>query len=111
MRRHVVDIEGGVKLSGVVIEDTTTKSQRPLTVQGLFIAIGHRHNTDVLRDQLELIENGYLVTEPNSSKTQIAGIFACGDVQDDYYRQAITAAGSGCMAAIDAERWIEEHSA
>jgi thioredoxin reductase (NADPH) len=81
-----------------------------LGVQGLFIAIGHRPNTDLFRDQLELKENGYLVTEPNSSETQIAGIFACGDVQDDYYRQAITAAGSGCMAAIDAERWLEEHS-
>jgi thioredoxin reductase (NADPH) len=108
---QVVEIQGDEKLSGVVLEDTTTNAQRPLSVQGLFIAIGHRPNTDLFRDQLELKENGYLVTEPNSSETQIAGIFACGDVQDDYYRQAITAAGSGCMAAIDAERWLEEHSA
>ena len=107
---QVVEIQGDEKLSGVVLEDTTTHAQRPLSVQGLFIAIGHRPNTDLFRDQLELKENGYLVTEPNSSETQIAGIFACGDVQDDYYRQAITAAGSGCMAAIDAERWLEEHS-
>jgi thioredoxin reductase (NADPH) len=107
---QVVEIQGDEKLSGVVLEDTITKAQNPLSVQGLFIAIGHRPNTDLFRDQLELKENGYLVTEPNSSKTQIAGIFACGDVQDDYYRQAITAAGSGCMAAIDAERWLEEHS-
>ena len=107
---QVVEIQGDEKLSGVVLEDTTTNAQRPLSVQGLFIAIGHRPNTDLFRDHLELKENGYLVTKPNSSETQIAGVFACGDVQDDYYRQAITAAGSGCMAAIDAERWLEEHS-
>ncbi len=106
---QVVEIQGDEKLSGVVLEDTLTHDQRPLIVQGLFIAIGHHPNTALFQDQLELKANGYLVTEPNSSKTQIAGVFACGDVQDDYYRQAITAAGSGCMAAIDAERWLEEH--
>ena len=107
---QVVEIEGDKKLSGVILEDTVTHTRKSLSLQGLFIAIGHRPNTDLFHDHLELKENGYLVTEPNSSKTKVAGIFACGDVQDDYYRQAITAAGSGCMAAIDAERWLEEHS-
>ena len=107
---QVVEIQGEGKLSGVILEDSVTHEQKPLSVQGLFIAIGHRPNTDLFRDHLTLKENGYLVTEPDSSKTEIAGVFACGDVQDDYYRQAVTAAGSGCMAAIDAERWLEEQS-
>ena len=107
---QVVEIQGEGKLSGVILEDSVTHEQKPLAVQGLFIAIGHRPNTDLFRDHLTLKENGYLVTEPDSSKTEIAGVFACGDVQDDYYRQAVTAAGSGCMAAIDAERWLEEQS-
>ena len=107
---QVVEIQGEGKLSGVILEDSVTHEQKPLAVQGLFIAIGHRPNTDLFRAHLTLKENGYLVTEPDSSKTEIAGVFACGDVQDDYYRQAVTAAGSGCMAAIDAERWLEEQS-
>ena len=107
---QVVEIQGEGKLSGVILEDSITHEQKPLAVQGLFIAIGHRPNTDLFRDHLTLKDNGYLVTEPDSSKTEIAGVFACGDVQDDYYRQAVTAAGSGCMAAIDAERWLEEQS-
>lgn len=107
---QVVEIQGEGKLSGVILEDSITHEQKPLAVQGLFIAIGHRPNTDLFRDHLTLKGNGYLVTEPDSSKTEIAGVFACGDVQDDYYRQAVTAAGSGCMAAIDAERWLEEQS-
>ena len=107
---QVVEIEGDKKQSGVILEDTVTHIRESLSLQGLFIAIGHRPNTDLFQDQLELKENGYLVTEPDTSKTKVAGVFACGDVQDDYYRQAVTAAGSGCMAAIDAERWLEEHS-
>ena len=107
---QVVEIQGEGKLSGVILEDSITHEQKPLAVQGLFIAIGHRPNTDLFRDHLTLKDNGYLVTEPDSSKTEIAGVFACGDVQDDYYRQAVTAAGSGSMAAIDAERWLEEQS-
>ena len=107
---QVVEIEGDKKLSGVILEDTVTHIRESLSLQGLFIAIGHRPNTDLFQDQLELKENGYLVTEPDTSKTKVSVVFACGDVQDDYYRQAVTAAGSGCMAAIDAERWLEEHS-
>ena len=73
------------------------------------MAIGHRPNTALFADQLDLKDNGYLATEGRSSRTSVSGVFACGDVIDDTYRQAITAAGSGCSAAIDAERWLEAH--
>lgn len=105
---EVVEVHGEEKLSGVILENTVTKERASLPVTGLFIAIGHQPNTSLFAGQLDLKNNGYLVTKPNSSETQVPGVFACGDVQDDYYRQAITAAGSGCMAAIDAERWLEE---
>jgi thioredoxin reductase (NADPH) len=104
---QVSEILGDQKLTGVVVTDTVTGETREVPLSGLFIAIGHRPNTDLFVGHLELKDNGYLVTLPDSSRTAIEGVFACGDVQDDYYRQAITAAGSGCMAAIDAERWLE----
>ena len=107
----VVDLLGQDKLEGLVAQHTETGALTTLPVTGLFLAIGHRPNTDLFTGILDTDENGYLVTQPNSSYTNIPGVFACGDVQDHTYRQAITAAGSGCMAAIDAERWLEAQHA
>ena len=104
---QVIEYQGDTKLSGVKVEKTQTGEVSDLDVTGLFIAIGHKPNTDLFKGLLEMKDTGYLVAEPNSTRTAVEGVFACGDVQDDYYRQAITAAGSGCMAAIDAERWLE----
>jgi thioredoxin reductase (NADPH) len=103
---EVVAIEGDTKLTGLRVRNTQTGEESPLEVTGLFVAIGHRPNTDLFRDQLALDDEGYLVTGPGTA-TDVAGVFASGDVQDRTYKQAITAAGSGCMAAIDAERWLE----
>ena len=105
---HVVtDILGDETVEGVRVRHTGTGAEHTLPLAGLFIAIGHRPNTDLFRGSLAMKPNGYLVTEPGSTSTNVPGVFACGDVQDDVYRQAVTAAGSGCMAAIDAERWLE----
>ena len=103
----VEDILGDRVVEGLAVRDVVTGEASTLPVTGVFVAIGHKPNTDVFRGQLALKDNGYLVTEPGSSRTSVEGVFACGDVQDDVYRQAITAAGSGCMAAIDAERFLE----
>jgi thioredoxin reductase (NADPH) len=105
----VTEIVGDTKLDHVVVQDVHTGETRDLPVTGLFIAIGHKPNTDLVKGQLELEDNGYLVTGQwgGASTTNVEGVFACGDVQDHTYRQAITAAGSGCQAAIDAERWLE----
>ncbi|MCY3662972.1 MAG: thioredoxin-disulfide reductase [bacterium] len=110
---HVVtDILGDETLEGVRVRHTGTGDEDTLPLAGLFIAIGHRPNTDLFRGSLAMKPNGYLITEPGSTNTNVPGVFACGDVQDDVYRQAVTAAGSGCMAAIDAERWLEaQHDA
>jgi thioredoxin reductase (NADPH) len=104
---QVTEIFGEQSVEGVELTNTSTGATSRLDVTGLFVAIGHRPNTDLFRGQLDLKDNGYLITQPGSARTNIDGVFACGDVQDDTYRQAITAAGSGCMAAIDAERWLE----
>jgi thioredoxin reductase (NADPH) len=103
----VSELLGEEKVEGVVVTDTVTGATSTLPVTGVFVAIGHRPNTDLFTGVLDMDDNGYLVTQPGSSYTNIDGVFACGDVQDHTYRQAITAAGSGCMAAIDAERWLE----
>ena len=105
--RQVLEILGDERLEGVTIEDTLTGERSTLDITGLFIAIGHRPNTELFAEWLDRKPNGYLVTEAGSARTNIEGVFACGDVQDDFYRQAVTAAGSGCQAAIDAERWLE----
>jgi thioredoxin reductase (NADPH) len=103
----VVDLLGENSLEGAVIQDSVTGERTTLPVAGLFVAIGHVPNTDLFVGQVDLDENGYLATVPGRSLTSVEGVFGCGDVQDHIYRQAITAAGSGCMAAIDAERWLE----
>ncbi|HEV2768392.1 MAG TPA: thioredoxin-disulfide reductase [Acidimicrobiales bacterium] len=106
---RVVDLLGESALEGAVVKDVTSGATSTLDVTGLFVAIGHRPNTDLFRDVLDMDDAGYLVTRPGSTYTSVEGVFAAGDVQDHTYRQAVTAAGTGCMAAIDAERWLEAH--
>jgi len=103
----VVDVVGETKVEALAVRDTVSGEERSLPVTGVFIAIGHSPSTDLFVGQLDMDDAGYLVTGSDRSTTNIEGVFACGDVQDHIYRQAVTAAGSGCMAAIDAERWLE----
>ncbi len=106
---QVSDVLGTDKVAGVELTDTATGEVRQLPLEGLFIAIGHRPNTEVFRDALEVDDKGYLVVE-NHTLTGVAGVFVAGDVHDHRYRQAITAAGDGCRAALDAERWLVEQA-
>jgi thioredoxin reductase (NADPH) len=106
----VDDVLGESKVEGLALRDTVTDETRVLPVTGVFIAIGHRPNTDLFSELLDMDEAGYLMTGADRSTTNVDGVFACGDVQDRTYRQAITAAASGCMAAIDAERWLESRT-
>ena len=103
----VTDIVGKDQLESISLKNTVTGEESSMAVAGLFIAIGHRPNTDVFKGVIDMEDSGYLITRPDSTYTNIEGVFACGDVKDHVYRQAITAAGSGCMAAIDTERWLE----
>lgn len=96
-------------VTGVRLIDTKTGDKRELAVTGFFVAIGHKPNTDIFKDWLEADESGYLIPIPGTSKTQVAGVFVSGDAADKVYRQAVTAAGTGCMAALDAERYLVEH--
>jgi thioredoxin reductase (NADPH) len=108
---QVTDVLGDKDVVGLAIENVKTGEKSTLDVQGFFVAIGHKPNTDVFAGWLDMDPQGYIQAVKGSSYTQIPGVFVSGDAQDHVYRQAITAAGSGCMAAIDAERWLAEHEA
>ena len=95
-------------VSSIVLNDTVSGEKTTFECEGVFYGIGHNPNTNLFDGVIDLDDNGYIITKPDSSLTNIPGVFACGDVQDDHYRQAITAAGSGCMAAIDAEKYLED---
>lgn len=106
---EIVGTEDGMKkaVTGVKIKNVKTGNIHLHECEGVFIAIGHKPNTEIFKDWLDMDEVGYLITQPKSTKTKIPGVFVCGDAQDSYYRQAVSAAGTGCMAAIDAERYLE----
>jgi len=106
---EILDVSKG-EVTGVKIRNNKNNESSTLAVTGYFVAIGHTPNSDLFKDFLELHDNGYLKTKPGSTQTNVAGVFAAGDVQDFVFRQAVTAAGSGCMAALEAERWLAANS-
>ena len=103
---QVTEILGEEKLTGLKLKDVKTGNEKTLNITGLFVAIGHEPRSELLKGQIDLDPNGYVLTKPGSTKTNIEGVFACGDLVDHVYRQAITAAGTGCQAALDAERFL-----
>lgn len=109
MNTVVQEVLGTEKVTGVRLHNVKTDEVTDFPTDGLFVAIGHAPNTSLFKDFLNLDQKNYIVTQPGSTKTNIEGVFAAGDVADHYYRQAVTAAGTGCMAALDAERWLASH--
>ena len=103
------EVLGADKVEGVRLKNKTTNEVHDIAVEGFFVAIGHKPNSDVFKGWLDMDETGYIQTVPGTSRTNVVGVFAAGDVQDKVYRQAVTSAGSGCMAALDAERYLAEH--
>ena len=102
-----VEVKGdGQVVTSILTKNNITEELKEIPATGFFVAIGHKPNTDLFKDQLEMDETGYIITNGKTTKTNIPGVFASGDVQDKEYRQAVTAAGTGCMAALDAERYI-----
>lgn len=112
LNTEMIDVVGDKNVTGLKLRNTQTGKESDMAVEGVFIAIGHKPNTDLFKGILKMNDVGYLITEPKTTYTSIQGVFAAGDVQDSVYRQAITAAGTGCMSAIDCERWLEnqEHA-
>jgi thioredoxin reductase (NADPH) len=102
----VTEIHGEDQVSGATLQDTLTGETKQMSVDGVFVAIGHKPTTELFVDKLELDDNGYLIVAEGGTTTSVEGVFAAGDVADHVYRQAVTAAGTGCMAAIDAQRWL-----
>lgn len=105
---ETVEVLGDEGVSGVRLVNNLTGAEKELAVSGFFVAIGHQPNTEIFQNHLDMDDNGYIQTVPGSTRTNLAGVFACGDAQDHIYRQAVTAAGTGCMAALDAERYLAE---
>lgn len=103
------EVLGADKVEGVRLKNKTTNEVHDIAVEGFFVAIGHKPNSDIFKGWLDMDETGYIQTVPGSTRTNVVGVFAAGDVQDKVYRQAVTSAGSGCMAALDAERYLAEH--
>lgn len=106
---ETVEVVGEDEVTGVRVRHTETGAERVLDVTGFFVAIGHQPNTAIFKPYIDMDDHGYIMTEKGSTRTNIPGVFACGDAQDNTYRQAITAAGTGCMAALDAERYLAMH--